>query len=295
MRGEIRIVAVVLLLLAVICFASPSTGQEIRARIVLSGGAVLHLTEEQFLELLDQPGLDYAEAGIPVPEELGGGYITGSESDLAAAIEAILSADPLAIETHTLSVTVNGSGTVTSGPKGISCPGTCSNSFKEGSKVTLKAKAAAGSTFTGWSVAGCSGTAPCKVTMDGDQAVTATFSPGTPSVKVTPTLENGNQKHFGNTTMGKTKSGTFTIKNEGTGNLNIGQITLVNENTSPDHQYFITQDACSNQTINPKKTCKLKVEFRPTLGFPQPLRADVNIPSNAPNQPTVIQLFGAGI
>jgi hypothetical protein len=287
-----------IVVMGVICFVVlaglvlPARSEQTAARIVLPGGSVLHLTQEQFLELLNQPGLDYAEAGIPVPEELGGGYIVGSEEDIEAAIDAIVAADPLTVGTHTLTVTVAGEGTVTSGPKGISCPGTCSGSFKEGSKVSLKAKAAAGFVFTSWSGGGCSGTAPCKVAMAGDQAVTATFTAGVPAIKVTPE----SPKHFGNTKMGTTKSATFTIKNEGTGNLNIGHITLVGENTLPNHQYFVpsANDACSNQTINPKKSCKFKVEFKPTLGSPQPLRADVNIPSNAPNTPAVIQLFGAG-
>ena len=42
--------------------------------------------------------------------------------------------------------------------------------------VTLTATPAAGSTFAGWSGAGCSGTGACTVTMSSDQAVTATFN-----------------------------------------------------------------------------------------------------------------------
>ena len=80
---------------------------------------------------------------------------------------------------HTLSVTVNGSGSVTSSPAGIDCPGTCSAGFDEDTDVTLTATPAASYTFAGWSGA-CSGTGPCTVTMDRDQQVTATFNgPGT--------------------------------------------------------------------------------------------------------------------
>jgi uncharacterized delta-60 repeat protein len=67
----------------------------------------------------------------------------------------------------------NGSGTVTSGPKGIACGSTCSAPFAA-VPVTLTATASAKSIFAGWSGA-CSGTGKCKVTMDSDRSVTATF------------------------------------------------------------------------------------------------------------------------
>lgn len=77
---------------------------------------------------------------------------------------------------HTLSVSGSGSGSVTSSPTGISCPGACSHSYANGTTVTLTATPAAGSTFAGWSGSGCSGTGTCMVTMSSDQGVTATFS-----------------------------------------------------------------------------------------------------------------------
>jgi Divergent InlB B-repeat domain len=79
------------------------------------------------------------------------------------------------------SLTVNksgtGSGTVASEPAGINCGSTCSAKFAQGSKVTLKATAATGSTFTGWSGEGCTGTGTCVVTTEeAGTAVTATFT-----------------------------------------------------------------------------------------------------------------------
>jgi hypothetical protein len=47
---------------------------------------------------------------------------------------------------------------------------------KPGKAVELKATAAFGSTFTGWSGAGCSGTGTCIVTMEEAESVTATFT-----------------------------------------------------------------------------------------------------------------------
>ena len=75
----------------------------------------------------------------------------------------------------TLSVSVNGSGTVASTPSGISCGSTCSASFTGGSQVTLAATPASGGTFTGWGGA-CSGTGSCVVTMNAAESVTATFT-----------------------------------------------------------------------------------------------------------------------
>jgi hypothetical protein len=70
----------------------------------------------------------------------------------------------------------SGEGTVTSSPAGIVCGSECSAKFEEGKEVTLTASPAAGSTFTGWSGAGCSGTASCKVTMSEAKSVAAEFT-----------------------------------------------------------------------------------------------------------------------
>jgi uncharacterized protein (DUF2141 family) len=79
--------------------------------------------------------------------------------------------------TFALTVTTagTGSGTVTSNPAGINCPGTCSANYNSGTSVTLTSAAASGSTFAGWSGA-CSGTGSCTVTMNAAQSVTATFN-----------------------------------------------------------------------------------------------------------------------
>ncbi len=79
--------------------------------------------------------------------------------------------------THTLSVfkSGTGTGTVTSNPAGINCGSDCSQSYNEGTSVTLTATAAAGSTFAGWSGA-CSGTGTCQVAMSQARSATATFN-----------------------------------------------------------------------------------------------------------------------
>jgi len=71
--------------------------------------------------------------------------------------------------------TGNGSGTVTSSPAGIKCGKTCSHKFAFGTKVTLKAKAAKGSRFAGWS-GGCKGKKSCKAIADEALSLTAKFT-----------------------------------------------------------------------------------------------------------------------
>jgi hypothetical protein len=78
-----------------------------------------------------------------------------------------------------LNVTLSGSGqgAVGSFPGGLSCPGSCSGAFDEGSTVYLLAAPAPGSQFAGFSGGGCGGTATvCAVTMAGIQNVSATFT-----------------------------------------------------------------------------------------------------------------------
>lgn len=80
------------------------------------------------------------------------------------------------MRTLTISKAGTGSGTVTC--NGVSC----APSYVQGSEVTLKATPASGSTFAGWSGAGCSGTVGCVVVVEeAAVAVTATFT-----VKSTP-------------------------------------------------------------------------------------------------------------
>jgi len=74
-----------------------------------------------------------------------------------------------------LSVSVTGSGAVTSSPVGINCPSTCSANFAPATQVTLTATPANGWGFSGWGGA-CSGVGNCVVTMNAAQSVTATFA-----------------------------------------------------------------------------------------------------------------------
>jgi YVTN family beta-propeller protein len=76
----------------------------------------------------------------------------------------------------TLSISQSGygAGFITSSPVSITCTAACSTSFPFGATVTLTATPAAGSVFAGWSGT-CGGSPQCTVTMNGNQAVTASF------------------------------------------------------------------------------------------------------------------------
>ena len=78
---------------------------------------------------------------------------------------------------YRLTVNVSGTGTVTSSPAGINCPGTCSASFLQNAQVSLTATAGTNNVLLGWSGA-CSGTGACSVTLTSATSVTATFTPG---------------------------------------------------------------------------------------------------------------------
>jgi hypothetical protein len=73
----------------------------------------------------------------------------------------------------TVTLQGNGQGTVT-GP-GIDCGLDCTESYANGTDVTLTATADPGSDFAGWSE--CPGLGPCTVTMNQSRSVTATFDP----------------------------------------------------------------------------------------------------------------------
>ena len=97
-------------------------------------------------------------------------------SDGSVTMSAARSCTATFIQTYTLTVakTGSGSGTISSGPPGISCGATCSAAFPSGQGVALMATPSAGSTFDGWS-----GDPDCSdgsVTMTAAHSCTATFT-----------------------------------------------------------------------------------------------------------------------
>ncbi len=76
----------------------------------------------------------------------------------------------------TVTPTGAGSGTVVSDTGGINCGAICTATYNINTQVTLTATSTLGSTFAGWSGAGCSGIGVCTVKVDAIKNVTAGFN-----------------------------------------------------------------------------------------------------------------------
>jgi phospholipase C len=106
--------------------------------------------------------------------ETGACVVTLKENTSVSATFVPKSAPPDVTLTATVAGT--GTGTITSKPSGINCPGTCSANFVPNASVTLTATAAAGSIFAGWSGA-CTGTSStCSLTLKANTQATARFN-----------------------------------------------------------------------------------------------------------------------
>jgi hypothetical protein len=104
------------------------------------------------------------------------GACSGTEPVCEATVDAAKTAiASFALKRFAVTVTVVGSGRVTSDPAGIDCPGDCSQTYVIDTEVTLTAQPEASARFVGWSGA-CSGSeAGCALTVNDAQATTATF------------------------------------------------------------------------------------------------------------------------
>jgi hypothetical protein len=82
----------------------------------------------------------------------------------------------LATRQVSLTMSINGKGSVESDVPGVDCGSGCVTQWDEGSSVVLDALAGEGQRFVRWSGA-CSGSGRCEVTLSSAQAVTALFAP----------------------------------------------------------------------------------------------------------------------
>ncbi|MCB1920210.1 MAG: DUF1566 domain-containing protein [Candidatus Competibacteraceae bacterium] len=134
--------------------------------------------------------------------------------------------------TFPLSISVIGSGAVTSAPSGIDCGSRCGATFVLNTSVTLTATPNVGSTFTGWGGACSSAATTCTVTMNAAKNVTATF---TASGATTHTL-----------TVAKAGAGSGTVTSNPTG-INCG--TDCTESYSEGATVTLTATAASGSTF----------------------------------------------
>ena len=190
---------------------------------------------------------------------------------------------------YTLTVTKSGTGngSVTSSPEGITCGADCSETYSKTAKpknMKLKVNPDAYSTFLGWG-GDCQeqGTKPtCTIRMDSDKHVTASF--GLPDISVSP-----NSYDFGNVVVKKPSSpATFTIQNNGTGNLKTTKIKVI----GTDAKMFKIKGG-GKKTIVPGGTYSFTVTFKPTSAGTK--SATLQILSNDPDTPTIeVPLSGTG-
>jgi alpha-tubulin suppressor-like RCC1 family protein len=109
------------------------------------------------------------ESAVPVPvsDLVGVSAIAANDYNSYAIVGA----------SQNLNVALAGAGAGTvGGPTGILCSANCSARFPQGQVEILKAVAAPGSGFAGFS-GPCAGTGTCQLAMGTDQTVTATFGP----------------------------------------------------------------------------------------------------------------------
>jgi hypothetical protein len=143
-------------------FAGPSGG------FTFTGGGV----SGNVLDLSAAPGTTTTVNGnsLADPGEVTGlGNGTDSFSDIQSFVGTTV------LQRLSVAKAGSGSGSVTSLPAGIDCGSTCTHNFTDGTSVTLRPVAAAGSLFAGWSGA-CTGTGNCSVPMTAAASVTATFN-----------------------------------------------------------------------------------------------------------------------
>jgi Divergent InlB B-repeat domain len=127
-----------------------------------------------------------------------GAHLLGGSAKAACPIEGCDSEGEVEGVPATLTITVNGSGSVKRGTVTLcshSGPGStvCEKTYEEGEEIDLSQVAGPGQTFMGWT-GSCSGTGACDMTMDGDHSVGASFQDNTPPAPPTITVPTQGQQ-----------------------------------------------------------------------------------------------------
>jgi uncharacterized delta-60 repeat protein len=192
--------------------------------------------------------------------------------------------------TLTVSTDGNGSGIVQSKQKGIKCGKNwtdCTETYAAGKEITLyRIVEQEESKFIGWSGA-CSGVKECKILMDSNKEVKATFR-ADPTLFMWPKFRD-----FRNVRIGRVKAAFFVVKNSiknGRKPLEIGPIGL-SQTPSP---FQIFENECSGKVLQPRDACVFGVLFEPDVAGEY--NAEITIKSNDPATPvTAVHLRGNGL
>ncbi len=156
-----------------------------------------------YLGVLKYRIVDALPAGLAVDNSswLGRVYVTSGNTDQAGVYayapgSQVGSSLPPAVGL-TVSASGSGGGAIASSLGGVDCSASCTAQIRSGAQVTLSATPDQGSTFEGWSGAGCEGSGECTVTMDQANSVSADFeatpssTPPTPSSSPAPSPSGG--------------------------------------------------------------------------------------------------------
>lgn len=191
------------------------------------------------------------------------------------------------------SSTRNGRGSRQSLPAGIDCGPECqedSAQFDHNKKITLKATVDPYSTFLGWDGFECTGiTNPqCTILMDQTKNLIARFE--VPDISISPTFYDFKDVRL----KQSSPPASFTITNEGTGNLKLTKIEML----GTDARLFkmtrsMTRSRQQTLTLSPGGQYPFSVTFSPTsIGLKT---ATLRITSNDPDESVMeIVLTGKG-
>jgi hypothetical protein len=216
------------------------------------------LVDRTMLAFNSGTGLDVNGNGAVVL--LGNSTITGNATGVLTSAGALYSfknnqiggntvdGTPIQPLSLALSVGINGSGTVTSSPPGISCGVTCSVDYAINTVVSLTQSAASGSTFAGWSGA-CGGVGTCIVTMNQAQSVTANFVSGsTPTSQLVAAVLPESRS----ATVGNPVTAFATIINAG--GATASQCAIAPEGDLPLDFLYQTTDPATNGLVGTANT-----------------------------------------
>jgi uncharacterized repeat protein (TIGR01451 family) len=196
-----------------------------------------------------------AGASVTNTAAVSGGGDQSSGNDTASDPTTVV------VQQFPLTVSVTGSGSVGANTGAVSActssGGVCSDSYGNGTVVTLTATPAVHANFTGWTGA-CSGIATCQVTMSQARNVTATFTIFQPDLTIS-------KSHSGNFTQAGTGTYTVTVTNTGT-DSSYGTVTVAD--TTPAG-LTVTGISGTGWTCDvPTATCTRSDALAPGASYP---------------------------